>query len=339
MLCKRCVMPESKPDIYLNEQGLCNICSAFESQNNNRKDDTVFHETELVKILNKHRGKHKYDCLVMISGGKDSTSSLYYIVKKYKLNPLAMTFDHGFENEEAIYNIKNAVDSLKVDWIFFKTDFMKEMFAEIIRTKSKAVICHLCSIWYMQFTYETARRYDIPIIIAGWTKGQSNIPDIISKGKCDIDAPEYQSMAKATKKFLKEHVRKMPKYKDFPMSMEEVIKRAAKKHKATVLSPHWFLKTPVEEYTRLIQEELGWRFPKESYPEKSTNCLLNFLSVLLSLKHYGYTHYHVEMSKMINLNMMTRDEALDLLEKNWDDKMIDDVLTRLGLSRKDIEDG
>ena len=54
----------------------------------------------------------------MCSGGKDSTSSLYYVKKRYNLNPLAFTFDHGFETEEAMRNIKNAVEILDVDFLY-----------------------------------------------------------------------------------------------------------------------------------------------------------------------------------------------------------------------------
>jgi tRNA(Ile)-lysidine synthase TilS/MesJ len=62
----------------------------------------------------------------MCSGGKDSTASLYFMKKRYRMNPLAFTFDHGFEIEGAKENVINAVEALGVDYLFFKTDFMKE---------------------------------------------------------------------------------------------------------------------------------------------------------------------------------------------------------------------
>jgi len=108
-ICQRCIMPENKPDIFLNDKGICNLC--LEHDFVKRTEDNVKPlETDFLKIINKYKGKQKYDCLVMCSGGKDSTSSLYYMTKRYKLNPLAFTFDHGFETEEAMENIRNAVD-------------------------------------------------------------------------------------------------------------------------------------------------------------------------------------------------------------------------------------
>jgi len=328
MLCARCVLPESKPDIWLDDEGICNVCREAE-KNKTLVDKVKPLESDFVRILNKYRGRHTYDCLVMCSGGKDSTASLYYMKNRYKLNPLAFTFDHGFETEDALENVRNAVDILGVDFLFFKTDYMKDMYAKIIKSESKAVICHPCSIWYMQLTFDIAARYDIPIIIAGWTKGQSTQQGVMTKCACNISEPEYASMSKATKAFLAT-LRNDPKYKDFPVSMEEVLLRANKKHKALVLSPHWFLDTQADEYVELLQKELKWKYPSLSYPAKSTNCYLNFLSVHYSLKYYGYTHYHVEMSKMIRANLMTREEALQNLAINYDQQLLDFVGNKLG---------
>ena len=104
-----------------------------------------------------------------------------------------------------------------------------------------------------------------------------------------------------------------------PRRMEDVLVRARKlKPRAMVLSPHWFLDQDVSEYVATIKRELGWEYPGLSYPAESTNCYLNFIAVHNSLTYYGYTHYHVEMSKLIRQGRMSRDEALRLLEPNYD---------------------
>jgi predicted PP-loop superfamily ATPase len=336
MLCKKCVLPESKPDIWLDQEGICNICKEHE-QTKESGDAPKTLETDFIKMLNLYKSKGEYDCLVMCSGGKDSTAALYYMKKRYKLNPLAFTFDHGFETEDAIENIRNAVEKLGVDFIFFKTDFMKEMFSEIVKTNSRAVICHPCSLWYMDLAFKMAFRFNIPIIIAGWTKGQSSKQPLMSRCGCNVHQPEFVSMAKATNDFLDSYIKKNSKYKDFSKSMEEVLKRAKMRQKCVVLSPHWFLPFDSEEYAEIIKRELGWRSPSVSYPAKSTNCYLNFLSVYFSIKHYGYTHYHVEMSKMIRLGMMTRDEALNLLEINFGEKLLEPVLKKLDCNLENLK--
>ena len=328
MICKKCVLPESKPDIWLNEDGICNVCIEYDKTKDD-KEGTGNLETDFIKILKMYKSHGEYDCLVMCSGGKDSTAALYYMKRRYKLNPLAFTFDHGFETEDAMENVKNAVEALGVDFLYFKTDFMKDMFSRILKTNSKAVICHLCSLWYMDITFKTAARFNIPIIIAGWTKGQSKKQPLMSKCGCNVHESEFVSMAKATKEFLNDHVKNNPKYKDFPETMEEVLNRAKKRQRCVVLSPHWFLPFDSEIYVEMIKKELKWRFPKLSYPAYTTNCYLNFISTYNSMKYFGYTHYHVEMSKLIRGGLLTREEAIRNLEMNFDKGLLNNIAKKL----------
>ena len=101
------------------------------------------------------------------------------------------------------------------------------------------------------------------------------------------------------------------------------------RQKCVVLSPHWFLPFDSATYVDIIKKELKWKLPKLSYPARTTNCYLNFLSVYLSMKYYGYTHYHVEMSKMIRLGMMTREEAQASLEINFTEELLGMVLKKM----------
>ena len=112
-VCATCVLPEIRPHITLGADGTCNICQEFR-----RKEKTpLFLESDFLKILDKKRGKHRYDCLVMCSGGKDSTAALYFMKERYKMNPLAFTFDHGFEQSDALQNVRRAVDKLAASGI------------------------------------------------------------------------------------------------------------------------------------------------------------------------------------------------------------------------------
>ena len=323
-ICATCVLPESPPDVVLDADGVCSVCRR-EAQ---RGSPAPLLETDFVRLVEKHRGKGAYDCLVMCSGGKDSTAALYYAVRRYRLRPLAFTFDHGFENPEALDNVRNAVEALGVDFLYFRSVEMKALFRRLVESGSPAVICHICSIWYMRLTFETAARYGTRLIIAGWTKGQARRDAAIGKGGAP-DAPEYASMSRATGEFLAT-LKDDPRYRDLPRTMEEAVRQARKRYKkAVVLSPHWFLDSHPDEYVALIERELGWKQPALSYPHKSTNCLLNFLSVRNSLRDYGYTHYHVEMSKLVRQGLMTRDEALELLRFEAPEETLSEVERRL----------
>jgi len=328
MLCRKCVLPENKPDITLNTDGVCNICLDSQKKGTGQSGQ-VLPESEVIKILNKYKGSGKHDCLVMCSGGKDSTLSLYYMKKRYKMNPLAFTFDHGFENEEALENIRNAVDILGVDWLYYKSDFMKGIFTEMLKSQTKVPLCHVCAIWYLGLTLETAKQQGTPLIVAGWTKGQ-----FIGEGDPGL---EYRAMSRATEDFVKNHLRKIPQYKDFSASIGEALKRARRKIKAEIISPHWFLRYDPAEAERILERELNWQAPKSSYPRGSTNCLMNFVSVYLSMKNYGYSHYHIEMSKLIRMGELSRQEALKMLEIDFNEDFIRGITGRLnrGVGNKD----
>lgn len=334
VICSKCVMPESPPNIILDSSGVCSLCVNYEEEKEKQVQQRKLLETDLLNILRKNKGKGKYDCLAMCSGGKDSTASLYYMVKRYQVRTLAFTFDHGFETNEALENIHRAVDKLEVDFMYFKTNYMKKFFSKMQEYQSKAVVCHPCSMWYMDLTFDMAARFDIPLIVAGWTKGQSTSSDsqIMSKCACSAKELEFKNMAEHTKTFI-EKIRQdpeTPQYKNFPRTMEEVLTRAKSKSKATVISPHWFLPFEEEVYVEEIKKELGWKQPVLTYPAKSTNCELNFLSVHSSLKNFGYTHYHVEFSKMIRKGLMTREEALKRLDfSQYKEGYIDQLKARL----------
>ncbi len=322
-ICSRCVLPERKPELHLDERGICNVCLAYERAQQSSKKSRPPVETDFVRLLKKYRKKGPYDCLVMCSGGKDSTASLYYMVRRYKARVLAFTFDHGFETAGALDNVRRAVEQLDVDYMTFRSTFMHDMFARILKSGSPAVLCHVCSIWYMDLTYRMAARFKIPIIIAGWTKGQTSDP-AEAEHAYDTQAPEFAAMGRATAAFLAS-LKGDPQYGDFPRTMDEVMKRARKRHKSVVLSPHWFLPYDTETYVETIQRELGWDYPEQSYPGRSTNCALNYVSVQKSLENFGFTHYHVEMSKLIRRGMMSREEALELLHADFDKDMLNQI--------------
>ncbi|MFH1461693.1 MAG: N-acetyl sugar amidotransferase [bacterium] len=117
--CKRCVMPDTRPDLYFDKNGVCCACLNYEK----RKDiNWSGRKEELLNILDKYRSKDgsNWDCIVPVSGGKDST---YQVLKLLQLgmNPLcvtATTCDLSSIGRKNIENIKN----LGVDYLEFSTN-------------------------------------------------------------------------------------------------------------------------------------------------------------------------------------------------------------------------
>lgn len=87
--CKRCVMPNTKPDLLIDEEGICNACRSFEYR---KEIDWEARYKELQQILEKYRKPDgsQWDCIVPVSGGKDSTYQVLKILQ-LGLNPLCVT--------------------------------------------------------------------------------------------------------------------------------------------------------------------------------------------------------------------------------------------------------
>jgi N-acetyl sugar amidotransferase len=112
--CRRCVMPDTKPDLHLDEEGVCNACRSYER----RKDvDWNQRHEDLVRLLEKYRRPRgdNWDCIVPVSGGKDST---YQVVRmlQYGLNPLCVTSTTCDLSAIGRTNIEN-LKHLGVDYI------------------------------------------------------------------------------------------------------------------------------------------------------------------------------------------------------------------------------
>lgn len=67
---------------------------------------------QLVKLVEEYRGKYAYDCIVPFSGGKDSTFTLFYLMKEFKIKPLVVQFNHGFLRQGLIKTTSSLSESL-----------------------------------------------------------------------------------------------------------------------------------------------------------------------------------------------------------------------------------
>ena len=114
--CTRCVMPDSKPDLKLDAEGVCNACRSYE---NRKAVDWAARHTELQAILARYRRPDgaNWDCIVPVSGGKDST---YQVVRMLQLglNPLCVTATTCDLSAIGRRNIEN-IKQLGVDYLEF----------------------------------------------------------------------------------------------------------------------------------------------------------------------------------------------------------------------------
>lgn len=112
--CTRCVMPDTRPDLFLDKEGVCNACRSFQ----NRKEvDWDARRRDLVALLEKYRSRDgsNWDCIVPVSGGKDSTFQVIRMLQ-LGLNPLCVTATTCDLSEVGRENIQN-LKELGVDYV------------------------------------------------------------------------------------------------------------------------------------------------------------------------------------------------------------------------------
>ena len=92
--CVNCLFPESKPDLSFNDEGICSACEAAEMKENGinwkLKEKEFF---EIINYYKKAEDEIGYDCLIPVSGGKDSTYQAYFMKEVCGMNPLCVCFE------------------------------------------------------------------------------------------------------------------------------------------------------------------------------------------------------------------------------------------------------
>lgn len=120
--CKKCVMPNTRPGIRFDEDGVCSACRAYE---NRKKVDWDKRFNELEKLCDKYRGMNgkSFDCAIAVSGGKDSHFQVYIMKEVMKMNPVLFSVEDNFPMTEAgIHNIKNLSEEFGCNIISIKPD-------------------------------------------------------------------------------------------------------------------------------------------------------------------------------------------------------------------------
>lgn len=163
--CKRCLLPETHESITFNESGICNIClqNGFKKKN----IDWTAKKKELDNLIERHRGKYDYDCIIPFSGGKDSTWTLYYLIKEYKLKPLVVRFDHGFLRPNLNENTTRVLRELGADFISFTPNWKIVQKLMLQSFLEKGDFCWHCHTGIFSYPMHIAIKFNVPLIFWG----------------------------------------------------------------------------------------------------------------------------------------------------------------------------
>ena len=114
--CTRCILPETMPFIDFDADGVCNYCRNYQKQ-------VLAGEDALNRLLDTYRSKNgEPDCLVGFSGGRDSSYGLHLLKTRYGMNPIAYTYDWGMVTDLARRNQARLCGKLGVEHIWVSAD-------------------------------------------------------------------------------------------------------------------------------------------------------------------------------------------------------------------------
>ncbi len=187
--CLRCCYPENtKPSIIFDEDGMCSGCKTHEQRQKEKVDWNEKHE-ELKQLLESYKEQAEknnspYDCIIPVSGGKDSHYQAHLLTKVYKMKPLFVTYNHAYNTKIGIRNLNNLVNKFGADLLRYTTN---------PKTARKLSLYMLSKVgdmtWHyhagiMTFPMQTAVKYKIPLVIwgehgIGYLFGMYNLDDKI----------------------------------------------------------------------------------------------------------------------------------------------------------------
>jgi len=337
-ICTKCIMPETQEKLTFDENGICSLCA---TGNRKVEIDWDSREQELIKILDKYRGRGQYDCLIPYSGGKDSSFQVYMMVKKYNMKALLYTFHHTFLTRTGLYNMFNTALRLGAEHLLYTPD--KNLIRKLMRLALKEYgdWCWFCHSGIYGNTMQVAVRHQIPLVIWGESVAEYRSDYTLD----DFEQIDYYNFVQnkqsgiGWERFVgKEGITEedMRPFR-FPTIKEIEQLKPVSLHLGSYIK--WDIPTQVE----LIKRELGW---KDAQVE-GTYCTYDkqecrFIGVRDYCKYlkrgFGRTTHQASLD--IKEGRITREEGL-LLAKRYDGKRPESLnafLSEIELSEKEFMD-
>jgi N-acetyl sugar amidotransferase len=313
------MLPETYETIEFDENGVCNICRSAEYKKG--KIDWGKRKELLSEIIEKHRGKHDYDCIVPFSGGKDSTFQLLHLIKEYNLKVLVVRFNHGFMRPTIEENVQKTLKQLGVDIIEFTPNWnivkrlMKESFIR------KTDFCWHCHTGIYSYPIRIAINFDIPLIFYGEPLAEfSAYYDYIND---EIDYEDEKKFNLVRNLGISaDDMYGMINSEDNPIDKRDLIpytypdRKDIRKSKIIPLTLGSFIPWDHVEQTKLIQKELGWKGDDlEGVPSgcnsscEKIECFMQGPRDYIKFTKRGYSRVSQITSFDIRTGRMTREEA------------------------------
>ena len=338
--CTKCVMPDTRPGITFNEQGVCSACQSYERR---KLIDWKERWKEFEALCDKYRGMNgdSYDCAIAASGGKDSHYQVYLMKEVMKMNPILFSVEDNFKMTEAgRYNIQNISEEFGCSIISLKPDIktQKKLMRYTFEKYGKPT-------WYVDrliYTYPLlmALKFNTPLLVYGENisyeyggadyeetysaRGQLNngvASDIDFKELCTIDGIDIKALTMLEAPNAEDMEKLDPIYISYFTEWNSYANyQFAKSRGFHDLSHEWVRSHHIENYDQ-VDSRAYLVHPWMKYPK---------------FGHATATDY---ASRFIRYGLMTREEAVEavrLHDGNLDSKCVQDFIEFAGYSETEF---
>lgn len=315
--CTKCVLPETHETIVFDEEGVCNICRQHEFK------QTVINwndkKKELDELIASYRGKYDYDCIVPFSGGKDSTWTLYYLVKEYGLKPLVVRFDHGFLRSNLLENTVRTIRELGVDLHVFSPNWKVVQKLMLQSFLEKGDFCWHCHTGIFAYPMWVAIQYEIPLVFWGEPSAEYtayynyNQPEEVDEKRFN----RYINLGITAADMLVRLEGDVDERDLKPYSYPPLKKLRLLNYRSICLGS--FIPWDVKRQAEIIQKELGWKGDEvenvpPGYEYEKIECYLQGVRDYIKYIKRGYTRPSHLASLDIRNHRMEREKALELIK-------------------------
>lgn len=328
-ICSRCIYDETITGISFNKDGVCNYCQLFEEYKKEFGTGEKSGEEKLKKIIGEIKkdgiGK-KYDCVIGVSGGTDSSFLVAKLVE-WGLRPLAVHYDNTWNTAIATENIKKVLEKLNVDLYTYVVD--NREIDDIFMSFLKADVPELdasTDLAMMEIIYRAAAKYHINYVIEGHsyvTEGISPLRNMYFDGKYI--------------KSIHKKYGKLP-MKTYPlMTFNHFIKWTCIK-KIKRIRPLWYINYDKASARDFLIKEFDWQYYGGHHLENR----------IVAIQHswYNYHKFHLDnrslsLSAAARNGLMPREDAIREYyetEPYMEEGLLEYFKNRLNLSDEDLAD-
>ncbi len=327
-ICTKCIYDETTPAILFDKEGVCNYCKMIDDLQERYKTGTPEGEAEFLKIVEKikkeGKGK-KYDVVVGVSGGTDSS---YMIAKTVKLGlrPLAAHYDNTWNTAIATENIHKVLSKLNIDLYTHVVDNKES--DDIYKSFFKASVLDLdcCTdIALAEVLYRAASKYKLKYIFEGHSFKTEGVSPL---GNSYIDGKYIKSVQKM---FGTKKIKTFPNMEFLNFMKWTLFKRIKK------IRPWWYLDYSKEEARAYLEKEFGWKYYGGHHLENRATA---FHHAYYNPVKFGVDQRNNSLSASVRAGKITREEALKIYSKQpaMEPELLEYFKKRLNLSNEEFKE-